>query len=85
MAERDTTARKPGAATRADLEAIVGDIDEAKVIEILELRPTVADLELAAVWLAGEDDVLGKAGHRPAGVAAQVLEILAAGDEEEEP
>ena len=69
----------------AKLKSIVGEIDDAKVIEILELKPTYADLELAAAWAIGNGDVLAKAGQPLAGTAAAILEILTADDEEPEP
>ena len=69
----------------AELKAIVGEIDDAKVIEILELKPTYADLELAAAWATGNGDVLAKEGRPLAGTAAAILEILTADDEEPEP
>ncbi len=71
-------------ATREDFERILGNLDDPKVIDILELNPTVADLEEAAMCVAGDHDVLAKSGHHVSAVAAQVVEILTA-DEEEEP
>ena len=68
----------------AELKAIVGDIDDDKVIEILELKPTYADLELAAAWATGNGDVFAKEGRPIAGTAAAILEILTADDEEPE-
>ncbi len=66
----------------AELKAILGDIDDAKVIEIIELKPTLAELEEAAVWATGDGDVLAKGGRPLAGTVAAVLEILTADDEE---
>jgi hypothetical protein len=66
------------------LRAIVGSIDDAKFIEILELKPTVAEVEQAAIWATGNGDVLAKQGRPLAGKAAQIVEILTA-DEEEPP
>ena len=75
---------KPAIATRDDLLRLVGDVDERKVLDILALRPTVAEIEEVAVWAAGDGDVLAKGGHSPSRTAAEVLDILTA-DEEEEP
>jgi hypothetical protein len=66
------------------VKAILGDIDEAKIIEILELQPAFADLEEAALWATGDGDVLAKEGRELSGTAAEIVEILTA-DEEEEP
>ena len=46
-----------------ELRNIVGDVDEAKVIEILELTPSLEDVEQAATWAAGDGDVLSKEGQ----------------------
>ena len=72
------------AATREELLRLVGDIDERKIIDILALHPTVAEIEQAALWTGGDGDILAKGGHPLSGIAAEVLDILAA-DEEEEP
>jgi hypothetical protein len=61
----------------------LGDIDEA-IIAILALKPSLAELEQAAVWATGDGDVLGKTGHPLTAIAAQIVDILTA-DEEEEP
>jgi hypothetical protein len=78
------TSAKPAMATRDDLLRLAGDVDERKVLDILALRPTVAEIEQAALWAAGDGDVLAKGGHPLIGTAAEVLDILTA-DEEEEP
>jgi len=71
-------------ATRDDLTRLVGDIEEQMALDILALHPTIAEVEEAALWAAGDGDVLAKAGHQPTTNAAEILNILAA-DEEEEP
>lgn len=70
--------------SHGELLRIVGDVDESKLLAILALRPTVAEVEAAALWAAGSGDVLGKAGHPLSGVVAEIYEILKA-DEEEPP
>ena len=74
-----------GTITRHDLLRVIGDIDERKVIDILVLNPTVAEVEQAALWAAGDGDILAKGRHPLSGTAAQVLEILTADEDEEEP
>lgn len=68
-----------------DLLRLVGDVDERKVFDILALRPTVAEIEQAALWAAGDGDVLAKGGHPLTGTAAEVLDILTADQEKEPP
>lgn len=70
-------------ASRDDVERVVGDMDEATVLEILALQPTLAELEEAAVWARGEGDVIGKSGHALSGVCAEIYDLLTADDEEE--
>jgi hypothetical protein len=69
-------------AKREDVQAILGNIDEGKLIEILELRPTVADLEEAVVVAAGDNDILGKSGHSLSAAAAEIADILARDEED---
>jgi len=53
-------------------------------MDVLHLHPTVADLEEAAICLAGDQDVLGKEGHAVSPRANQVVDILS-DDEEDDP
>jgi hypothetical protein len=71
-------------ATRADVSRFVRDVDERKVLEILALHPTVAEIEQAAAWAAGNGDVLDKTGRPLSGAAATVFDILTADEEKEE-
>jgi hypothetical protein len=82
MAKRSAVTPRP--ADREDVKRILGDLDDAKLIEILELNPSPAELEEAAAWATGNGDILGKSGHSLVGTAAAIVEILTA-DEEEEP
>jgi len=75
----------PAMATRIDLLRLVGDVDERKIIDILALHPTIAEIEEASLFAAGNGDILARGGHPLSGIAAEVLEILTAGEEEEEP
>jgi hypothetical protein len=76
-----TTNRQP--ATRDDVKNILGELDETKMLQIVELRPTVAELEAASIWLGGDPDVF-EPGEPLGGVASQIVTILTA-DEEQEP
>lgn len=71
-------------ATRDDIRAVLGEIDQAKLIEIMSLRPTLADIEEASMWLAGDADVFG-AGAPVKGVASDIVTILTENEEEEPP
>jgi hypothetical protein len=66
MAKTDPGATAP--ATPDDIKTALGDLDQTQVLAIMSLRPTIADIEQASVWLDGDPDVFG-AGSRK-GVAS---------------
>ena len=80
QAEQDPTRQF---ATAEDVASILGNLDATKMLPILKLRPTVADLEEASMYLGGDTDVFGS-GPQLKGVASQIVTILTA-DEEEPP
>lgn len=75
--ERDTLA------DANDLKRIIGDLDDAKVLDILALRPTILDVEKSFMWLSGDTDVFG-AGEPLGGVAGDIIAILTTDEEEEQ-
>jgi hypothetical protein len=84
MAQSPTATEKHYAmATHEDVKAVLGDMDDAKVVAIIALRPTVADIEHASIWLAGDADVFG-AGQPLKDVAGQIVTLLTE-DEQEDP
>jgi hypothetical protein len=78
-----STSSASSSASRADLQRILGDLSEPKLIEILELAPSVEDLEEATLCLAGDHDILAKSGHHVSATAGRIVEILTEGEEEE--
>ncbi len=70
-------------ASAEEVKRILGEIDTAKLLEIMGLRPTVLDVEQAWMWLAGDTDVFGPGQPLPP-TAGSIVAILTA-DEEEEP
>ena len=66
-----------------ELKLIVGNVDETKVVDILNLQPTVSELEEAVVWATGDGDVLAKEGHILTGKVSDIVEILT--EDEDEP
>jgi hypothetical protein len=81
-------AQKPGvqsdiAASVDDVRRILGELDEAKLLDILALKPTVVEVERAFIGLSGDPDIFG-AGEPLKGVPGGIVEILTA-DEDEEP
>jgi len=70
-------------ATRDEIVAILGPLDTDKLLALVELKPTVAEVEEALLWLDGDRDVFG-AEPPLKGTAAEIVTLLTA-DEEEEP
>lgn len=71
-------------ATHDDITGILGTIDDEKLLAIMELRPTIADVEAASVWLSGDPDIFGT-GPPLQGAASGIINILTADEDEEEP
>jgi len=69
-------------ATTEDVTKILGDLDETKMLPIMTLRPTIADVEAASMWLGSDRDVF-EPGQPLRGIASQIVTILT--DDEEEP
>lgn len=74
--------RHESLASADDLKQIIGDLDDAKILEVLALKPTILDLERVSVWLSGDKDVFGP-GEPTGGIAGQVISILTADEEDE--
>jgi hypothetical protein len=83
MPNPQSTAERNPVATRDDIKDILGDLDPGKMVAIVDLRPTVAEVEAALLWLSGDADVYG-AGEPLKGVAADIVTILTEGENEEE-
>jgi len=81
-----TTSRRPGSppAGNDDLKRLIADLDDAAALEIPALSPTVAEVEEAALWAAGEGDRLDRSGHPLTGTVAAVFDILDRDREEPE-
>ena len=69
-------------ATHDDVKGILGDLDPAEMLAIMSLRPTIADIEEAAMWLAGDADLFG-ASEPVKGVASDIVTILTENEDEE--
>jgi hypothetical protein len=83
MAKEPATAEDRGAlATADDIRRILGALDEAKLLDIVALRPSILDVEEASLWLAGDSDIFG-AGQPLKPVAGEIVAVLTADEEEE--
>jgi hypothetical protein len=76
------TEKVPAVATFADVSGVLGDIDDAKMVAILALRPTIVDIEEASMWLAGDRDIFGP-GEPLKDVPGQIVALLTADEEED--
>jgi len=64
-----------------EITEILGDLEAAKAKAILATGATVAEIEEAQAWAAGESDVMGGDLARPlCGRVAAVYEILSTED-----
>ena len=70
-------------ASAADIRAILGALNESDLLEITALRPTIRDVEEAAIWLSGDPDIFDS-GMALKGVAVDIVAVLAPDDEDEE-
>jgi hypothetical protein len=65
------------------IRRILGSLTDEKMAEILKLSPALADVEAAAMCLAGDHDVLVKSAHHMSSVVEDIIGIVS--DDEEEP
>lgn len=72
------------AATSEDITSILGELDQAKLVAVISLQPTIADVEQASLWLSGDADVFG-AAEPVKGKASHIVTILTENEEEEPP
>jgi hypothetical protein len=62
----------------------MGEMNGARLLDMMALQPTIRDVEKAALWLAGDADVYG-AGSPLKGVAGDIVVIVTADEQEERP
>jgi hypothetical protein len=62
--------------THRDIVRLFGDLNDHVVVEILEAGANLEQLEEAAAWLEGENDLMGDARLPLEGPAARVYGIL---------
>ena len=79
LAETD---KVPALASFADVKGLLGDMDDAKMVAILALRPTIVDIEEASMWLSGDRDIFGR-GEPLKDVPGQIVALLTADEEED--
>lgn len=63
-------------ATRDDVNRLFSGIDAHTVLEVLKHRPSLADLEAAAMTLQGDDESMRDATGQQRSSVNQLLELL---------
>jgi hypothetical protein len=63
-------------ATAAEIIGIVGPLDDAVLMRIVETGATPAEVLEAFTWATDDDQIGTELEHRPRGVVAQVNDIL---------
>jgi len=71
-------------ATTEDVVRVLGRLDATVLVPIMELRPTITDIEEASMGLGGDHDVFEPALPLK-GVASRIVTILTANEKEEPP
>ena len=70
-------------ATAAEIVKIVGPLDDAVVLEILDTGATPAEVLEAFTWANADDQIGTELGHGPHGAVVRVYEILRREEPEE--
>ena len=70
------------AATRLDVERLLGPLDTDTVMAVMALSPTLPDIEKAAMHVAGESAALPER-HQPHGTVLAIIELVTRDDEDE--
>ena len=61
---------------RKDIQHLFGPIEDHLAREILDLDPTLAELEVAAAYASGMTDIMGEERTPLTGNAARIYEIV---------
>jgi hypothetical protein len=59
---------------------LFGQLEDHKVLEIIDLQPTRKDLEVSALYYAGMSDVMGEERQPLTGKPARIYEIVSQDD-----
>ena len=69
--------------TRKDVTAMLGELDDDDVTEIIATGTTAEELAEAHAWLGNDEPLMNAGRPLPSGRVARVVEIVAAISEEE--
>lgn len=81
----DMEDRNPGdKVTLSGVREVVPELDDVDAAAIVALGPTWAEFAEAYLHARGDSDQAARAGRAPTGVVAEIIEILAEKEEQEE-
>lgn len=69
-------------ASTDDVKFILGNMDDARLLDIMTLQLRIIDVEQASAWLAGDIDIYG-AGLPLKDIPCDIVAILTADEDEE--
>jgi hypothetical protein len=70
--------------TRKDVVALIGDVGDSVVAEIIATGASAEELTEAHAWLANDEPLMNAGRPLPGGRVARLVDIMAAINEEEE-
>jgi hypothetical protein len=70
--------------TRKDVVALIGDVGDSVVAEIIATGASAEELSEAHAWLANDEPLMNAGRPLPGGRVARLVDIMAAINEEEE-
>ena len=70
--------------TRKDVAALIGDVGDSVVAEIIVTGASAEELSEAYAWLANDEPLTNAGRPLPGGRVARLVDIMAAINEEEE-
>jgi hypothetical protein len=70
--------------TRKDVIETIGDVDDVTVADIIATGATVQELSEAQSWVVNDEALLNTGRPLPTGRVGQLIEIIAAKEQEEQ-
>jgi hypothetical protein len=70
--------------TRKEVTEMLGELDDVAVADIIAMGATAHELEEAHAWLTNDEAPMNVGKQLPGGRVGQLIEIIAAKDEEEQ-
>jgi hypothetical protein len=73
-----------GALSRRDVLEMLGKLDDVTVANVIATGATPQELAEAHAWLTNDEALINAGKHLPSGRVGQLVEIIAAKEQEEE-